>query len=267
MIAQNGTIPIADTQMPYIAFGCGKKNLIMIPGLGEGLKTVKGTAVPFAIMYHKLIKDYRVYVFSRRMVMPQGFSVRDMAEDIYQAMQQLHIKSANILGVSQGGMIAQWLALDHPQAVEKLILTVTISRQNETVQNVISAWKQMALQGDYKGIMVDTSEKSYTEAYLKIARPMYGLLGLVGKPKSMDRFLVQADACLNQDTYDKLFQISCPTLVIGGRQDKIVSPEASEEIAERIPGCQLYMYEQYGHGLYEEAKDFLKRVTAFIEEG
>ena len=92
---------------------------------------------------------------------------------------------------------------------------------------------------------------------------MYGFLGNVGKPKSFHRFQVQARACMSHDAYGELEKISCPTLILGGEEDKIVGGEASRELAEKIPGSRLYMYEGLGHGLYEEAGDFLTRVKEF----
>lgn len=262
--AKNSSIKIENTEMDYIVFGKGTKPLIMIPGLGEGLKTVKGTAVPFALMYRAVAKKYRVYVFSRRNVLPQGFTTRDMADDLYYAMQQLGIEKAMVLGVSLGGMIVEQLVIHHPEVVEKLILTVTIARQNSTVQQMIGKWMEFAKEGKYKEIMIDTAENSYTERYLGKSRWMYGLLGNVGKPKSFERFLVMAEAGMKHDVYEELEKIICPTLVIGGRQDKIVSGSSSEELATRIPNCELYIYEEYGHGLYEEAKDFVPRVLEFF---
>lgn len=262
--AKNGSIKIDNTEMDYIVFGNGTKPLFMIPGLGEGLKTVKGTAIPFALMYRAVAKEYRVYCFSRRNILPAGFTTKDMAEDIYFAMQQLGIEKAMVLGVSLGGMIVEHLAILHPEAVEKLILTVTIARQNDTVQQMIRKWMDYAKESKYKEIMIDTAENSYTEGYLKKSRWMYGLLGNVGKPKNFERFLIMAEAGMTHDVYEELGKITCPTLVIGGGQDKIVGGTASEELAARIPGCELYMYEDYGHGLYEEAKDFVPRVLEFF---
>ena len=181
-------------------------------------------------------------------------------------MQQLGIEKAMVLGVSLGGMIVEQLAIQHPEVVEKLILTVTIARQNDTVQRMIGKWMDYAKEGKYKEIMIDTAENSYTEAYLKKNRWMYGLLGNVGKPKSFERFLIMAEAGRTHDVYEELEKIICPTLVLGGRQDKIVSETASDELAERIPNCELYIYEDYGHGLYEEAKDFVPRVLKFFGE-
>ena len=261
--AKNGRLRLAAGDMDYIRFGGGKRVLVMLPGVGDGLKTVRGTALPFALMYRALAKDFTVYVFSRRVNLPEHMTTREMAEDVNEAMEKLGLASAAVVGVSQGGMIAQWLAVDHPDRVGKLVLTVTLARANDTVRDVIGRWTEMAKRRDYRGIMLDTAERSYSEKRLKQARLAYWLLGSVGRPGSFDRFLTQAESCVTHDAYGELGQIRCPTLVIGGTDDRIVTGAASEEIADRIPGSKLYLYEGLGHGLYEEAPDFLTRVAAF----
>ena len=72
---------------------------------------------------------------------------------------------------------------------------------------------------------------------------------------------------MTHDAYGQLPGISCPTLVIGGADDRIVTGEASVEIAEQIAGSELFLYEGLGHGLYEEAPDFLERVAEFCRGG
>ena len=262
---RNGSVELPTGTQDDIRFGKGAKTMIMLPGVGDGLQTVKGMALPFALLYRSLAKDFTVYVFSRRRVLSPGMTTRDMAEDLNGAMEALGLSKAAIVGVSQGGMIAQWLALDHPDKVERLVLVVTLSRPNAVIKDVISRWLQMADQGDYKGIMLDTAERSYSPKRLKQSMLEYKLLGSIGKPKSFDRFRIQAASCLTHDTYDLLDQISCQTLVIGGKEDQIVTGQASVEIAGRIPNCQLFLYEGPGHGLYEEAPDFLKRVSEFCQ--
>ena len=256
--AKNGRLTLPTGEMDYIRFGSGSKTLVMIPGVGDGLKTVKGMALPFALMYRTLAMDFTVYVFSRRTMLASGMTTRDMAEDLNSAMEQLHLSGVALVGVSQGGMISQWLTINHPDKVGRLVLTVTLSRPNDTVRDVIGRWLKMAEQGDYKGIMLDTAERSYSDKRLKKARLTYKILGSFGKPKSFDRFIIQAQSCMMHDTYDLLDRIACPTLIIGGAEDQTVTGNASAEIAERIPGAQLYMY-----GLYEEAPDFLLRVKDF----
>ena len=261
--AKNKSVHISTGDMDYIRFGAGKKVLVMIPGVGDGLKTVKGTALPFALLYRSLAGEYTVYVFSRRRELSEHMTTRAMAEDQNAAMEALGLSGAAVVGVSQGGMIAQWLAIDHPDKVERLVLTVTLSRPNDTVREAVALWSDMARKGDYRGIMLDTAERSYSPGRLRRARITARLMGNAGKPKSFRRFLIQAESCVTHDAYDRLPDIGCPTLVIGGEEDRIVTAQASREIAERIPGSRLVMYDGLGHALYEEAPDFLDRVAEF----
>lgn len=157
--ARNCNIKIGDTDMDYISFGNGNKSLVIIPGLGDALKTVKGSAVTFALMYKLFAKDYKVYVFSRKNKLKQDCSTRDMATDLADVMNQLNITKAFVLGVSQGGMIAQYLAIDYPELVEKLVLAVTLCQPNETSKSVISNWLLLAKEKDFKQIFIDTAEK------------------------------------------------------------------------------------------------------------
>ena len=120
----NGTIEFSDTDMYYVSFGSGKRNLIVLPGLSDGLATVKGKAWLLHFPYRRYLKDYKVYIFSRKNKMPENYTIRQMADDQVLAMKKLGLNKANILGVSQGGMIAQYIAINHPETVDKLILAV-----------------------------------------------------------------------------------------------------------------------------------------------
>lgn len=200
--------------MDYIRFGSGEKHLVILPGLGDGLQTVKGTAIPMTLMYRIFARDYTVWAFSRKNALPVGSTTRDMARDQAQAMEKLGIAQADVFGVSMGGMIAQHLAVDYPEKVGKLV----------------------------------------------------PIMGKLTKPKSYDRFLIQADAYLHHDAFEKLPLIRAKTLVIGGEKDLALGGDASREIAARIPGAQLRMYHKWGHGVYEEAKDFNRTVLDFLFE-
>ncbi len=263
MHAKNGTVKVNGRQLPYVRFGSGAETLAVIPGVGDGLKTVKGMAAPMALMYPTLWRRFTVYMFSRSEPLPEHFSTREMAAELALAMDGLGIGAATVAGVSQGGMIAQYLALDHPEKVKKLILTVTAARPNDTMLQVIPRWIEMARRGDYREIMADTAERSYSEKRLRRMRPLYGLLGRVGRPKSFCRFITQAEACLGHDAWDQLPGIACPTLIIGGAKDRIVTAQASREMAERIPGARLVIYPELSHALYEEAPDFWERGKEF----
>ncbi len=263
--AKNGSVTLENTKMNYVSFGYGKKVFIVLPGLSDGLATVKGKALLLANPYREFFKEYTVYMFSRKDKMQEGYSIRDMAVDQAKALKLLGIEKVSIMGVSQGGMIAQAFAIDYPEMVEKLVVVVSAPRANELIQENVRAWIELALQGDHKKLMIDTAEKGYTEKYLKKYRRMYPILGMVGKPKSYDRFLVNARAILGFDVQDELNRITCPTYIIAGGVDKTVGAEASFVMKERIRNSELYVYEKLGHAAYEEAKDFYHRVYEYLE--
>jgi len=256
-------INVSNMQFDYITFGSGAKPLIMIQGLNT--RGIKGTAVSLAYTYRMFTKDYKVYLFDRRPVLHDGITVGEMASDVAAAMDALGIRNADVLGVSQGGMIAQYLAIGRPDLVRRMVLAVTLSKNNETVARVIDDWIDMSKRGAMKELVADMAEKMYSETYVKKYRPLMPLLTILQKPRDVDRFVTLAKSCLTCDTYECLGEIKCPTLVIGGRQDKVVTGEASEEMAKKI-GCRLHMYEGLGHAAYEEASDFNQIVYDFLME-
>ena len=165
--AKNGTIPIGNAQMDYIRFGTGGRILVMLPGLGDGLRSVKGTALPMAFAYRAFAKGFTVYAFSRKSALPQGYTTREMAADQAQAMELLSIPKADVLGVSMGGMIAQYLAIDYPEKVGKLILTGTSARPNPILIESIGEWVACAKRGDHTAFMDSNVRRIYSQDYYR----------------------------------------------------------------------------------------------------
>ena len=259
--AKESKVRVNDMDIDYISFGSGKKALIMIQGLNT--RGIKGSALPLAYMYRIFAKDYKVYLFDRRPDAKEGITVKEMAEDIAVAMDNLGITGADVLGVSQGGMIAQYLAIYRPDLVNKLVLAFTLSRNNDKAVSAIETWIELAMKGNMKQLIVDMAERMYSESYLKMYRPFLPLLTAIQKPNDVQRFVILANSCLTCNTYDILNEIKCPVFVIGAGQDKIVGGDASIEMAEKL-GCRLYMYDKLGHAAYEEAKDFNRLVYDFL---
>ena len=264
--AKNGRIPFPGTDMDYIRFGTGKRALILLPGLGDGLRTMKGMAMPIALMYRAFAKEYTVFVFSRKNRMPRGYTTRDMARDQRRAMEALGISRADVVGISMGGMIAQHLAADAPEMVRRLVLVATCPCPNALLTESVTEWMECAQRDDHKGLMESNVRRIYTQDYVDRRKWALPIAGQVSKPRSYERFYIQAQACVSHDSLARLSMISSPTLVIGGEKDRTLGSEGSYRIAEGIPGARLWMYPQYGHGLYEEAKDFPWRVLNFLLE-
>lgn len=256
-------VRLASGSIDCAVFGRGDKPFVIIPGLS--LRDVKGAGAGLALMYRQFAEDYRVYVIDKNSAIAENCTVADLAEDTAAAMTALGITEACVMGVSLGGMIAQEIAVRHPDLVQKLVLGVTASRVNATMTAAVCKWIDYAGNCNFGGIVTDMTRVMYSANYVKRYGWIFPLLARFAKPKNESRFIRLAQACLTCDTYDRLGAITCPTLVLGGTDDKIVSGEASLEIAERL-GCEIHMYEGLGHSAYEEATDFNDRVFRFLRK-
>ena len=266
MAVKNGTVQLKGGKMDYVRFGRGASVLILLPGLGESLQSVKGTALPMALLYRIFAKEYTVYMFGRKEPLAEGVTTRCLARDQAEAMDRLGIEKADLVGVSMGGMIAQHLAADFPEKVGKLVLAVTCAEPNPILEEAVGEWMAYARRGDHAGFMASNLRRIYSEDYYRKNSWMAPIVGRLTKPEFYDRFFAQAKACLTHNALAALPQIQAPALVLGGEKDLVLGGEASRQIAAAIPGAKLKMYEQWGHGLYEEEKTFNRTVLEFLLE-
>ena len=259
------TLVIGTGQMNAISFGRGTRPMVLISGLN--LRDVRGAAAGFGLwsLYRSFGRDHTVWCFDRRENLPEHYSVSAIAADIAAGMDALGLTGADVLGVSQGGMIAQYLALDRADLVRRLVLGVTLARPNPTVEGNIERWCAMTRRGEMRAVAENYMRRNYSERYLKTYGALLPLLIRSMKIMPQERFLTLAEACLSCDTYDRLGEIQCPVLVLGGELDGVVTGQASREIAERL-GCQCHIYPDGGHSVYEEqSADFNRRVKEFFD--
>ena len=251
--------------MDYVTFGKGNQPLVIIPGLGDGLKTVKGMAMPFSITNRKLAERYKIYVFSRIYELRQGYTRRDMAADVAEAMETLNLDAAYVMGISQGGMIAQWLAVDFQERVQRLILAVTTGKPSQLARERIEHWQKLSQSGNFKHLMLDIAQHSYTQKSYQKWRLLYNVVGIFGRIKDKQRIDIQSVSCLKHDSLDFLEKINCPTLIIGAEKDDVLGVDSSLGLHQHIKDSQLIILPECGHALYEQNKDFQKRVLIFLE--
>lgn len=262
--AKGNIVMVDGVPMDYVVFGNGEIPLVILPGLGDSLQTVRKLAIPLSIYYRKFAKDFKIYIFSRKTVIHQGYSTIEMASDLMNALYKLRVDKFFLMGISQGGMIAQHLAIQYPEAVKKLVLGASVSRPNDISKQILSHWIKLAEDENYKSLAIETCENTYSQKKLKKYRMFYPIMCRIGKPKDFNRFIIQANACLTHNAYANLENIKCPTLIIGGSEDKIVGENASGEMAEKIKCSKLIMYDGLGHGVFEESKDFNEQVRRFL---
>ena len=260
------TVKTDDFEMDYFSFGHGEKTMVIIPGLS--VDGVMKYADAVAEAYGVMTDDFTVYVFERRKNLPENYSIYDMAHDTAVAIKELALRQIYLFGASQGGMISMVIATGEPELVCKMILGSTSSSVSEGQNSmVVENWVRLAKEGNAEGLYLAFGEALYPKEVFEQTR---GLLAESAKSvtdEDLARFVILAEAVKGFDVSEKLSLVSCPVLVIGSKDDKVLGGKASEVIYEKLKDhcdSELYMYEGYGHAVYDLAPDYKERMLRFF---
>jgi len=259
-------VKVNDIQIYYEIHGAGPQTLTMIRGLGADLLAWFAQVPEFSKHFQTIVFDNRG---AGRTDKPDGpYSTKQMAEDVNGLLYALNIRRTAILGVSMGGMIAQEFAIQHPEKLSRLILGCTSFGGPEAIPPPMEIWKAM-LAGpgvdektrglQEQGLFCDetiTNNRAVIADYLA-ARSKF--------PIPPHALALQADAISKHDTANRVGRVQTPTLVITGKDDRLVPPGNSAAIAARIPGAILK--ELSGGHLFmcEYPIDFNRTVIEFVK--
>lgn len=250
-----------NSTMEYVKMGQGKKTFVLLSGIG--MTSVLGSAEAVGSLYGRFLDEYTLYLFDRSMTIPSDATVADFARDTVACLKADGVEHAVITGMSQGGMIAQQIALDQPGFVDKLILCSSHSSPNEQSLALMSRWLDAAESDDVRTLNQMFVEYVYSEVTKSKFGEYFHEHENDGTPEQCRRFATLLRACVSFDVKDRLSEIHCPTLILGSKQDRVLGEEGSLSLT-RIPNSQIYLYDGYGHAVYDEAPDFLDRIEAFV---
>ena len=259
---REGVIELGDNSMDYGVFGKGTEPLLLIRGLN--IRRLRGNVSAQTRRYRTYADNFRVYVIDRREPLPDKIDCAMLAEDVYEGARALGLTRALVMGNSQGGMIAQYLALNHPEFVKKLVLNVTTAEPNPTLAKSVSDWVATARTGD----MTRLSDEMMSVLYPPGKEPAPAGPEEVPpggfKVHPPEEFIALAEACLTVNTAARLGEIKCPTLVLGGGKDVVMSQEASIDLAKGL-GTEAVIFGELGHAAYETA-EYQELVKEFLEQ-
>jgi pimeloyl-ACP methyl ester carboxylesterase len=222
-----------------------------------------------------LADRYRLTAFDNRgagrTAMPEdSVSAELMADDAAQVLRALEVPSAHVAGFSGGSIIAQELALRHPELVRSLVLQSTWPVPDIYLRSWILFVRWL--------VEVAPSERAFLEGFFldiytarahndgTVARFIEEVLAFPHKQRTEDLqgFL---DAFVDHDTSDRLPQITAPTLVLAGGRDSTARPELCRAVAELIPGARFEVMEEEAHQPFQEVpEEWNARVDAFWRE-
>ncbi len=187
------------------------------------------------------------------------FTIAEMAEDTAALMGELGLGSAHVVGISMGGMIAQELALAHPEKLRSLTLGCTFcggpgsqlmpeENARKLMEGLASGDREQALRAGYEVNLSPAfrADEARYAAFHEMATTV---------PAARETIQLQIQAIFGHDTSARLGAISAPTLVIHGTDDGVLPYPNGEQVASLIPGARLEALAGVGHMFWWERPD------------
>jgi 3-oxoadipate enol-lactonase len=262
-VARNGSVAVA-----YDVRGHGPP-LVLLQGLGVGRWGWEPVADRLARRFQVITIDNRGIGASD--APPGPYSTRAMAGDVLAVLDDAGVEVASVVGTSLGGMVAQELALAHPDRVDRLVLVATIPGGRLTAPMPLkTAWlltwaPLMASERRLRGFV---SQALGPQALRRRPELVERLTASKrAHPQSEQAWRAQAAAGVLFDPAGRQRHITQPTLILQGTADQVVNPANAALLADLIPDPRLEYFAEAGHLLYwEEPERFARLVAGFLTD-
>jgi pimeloyl-ACP methyl ester carboxylesterase len=259
--------------MEVMAWGTGPRTLFFLPG-GPGSSLPAGPFGRLARRWFAPFVDagYSVHYVTRRRAMPRGHTVADMADDHADAIaEHLDGHADLVVGMSYGGMVAQYLAARHSDAVGRLALVVSAARVSDWGKNVDARLAAALVQDDRSAAGAAFAEyvaPGPRSRWLRhAAGPWLGRALLSGRHYPAADLLVETEAEIAFDAREVLPRIRVPVLLACGDRDRFFPPDIVEETVRLVPDATLVTYPGGGHMKVASSRHVVRDVLAFAERG
>lgn len=239
------------TAVHYEVNGRGDTVLALLAGQSNTLRWWDSTRADFDVAFRTVTLDWRGTGQSDKPD-TDSYSTRGFAADVVAVLDHLGADRVHVYGTSMGGRVAQWLAADHPERVDRLVLGCTSPGAPHGVERGPEVRRSLA-QHDRAAARRALEELMYTPGWLASHPGPYNTLGDPAMPAHARGRHLKASA--HHDSWAVLPSISAPTLVVHGTDD-VFNPTANAPLlADRIPGARLHLIPGARHAYFEEFRD------------
>ncbi len=260
---------VGNIELYYELHGQGPA-VLMIQGLGFSSKF-------WARQIPALAPHFQVVVFDNRGAgqsdkPKEPYTIGLMAQDAVGLLDHLGIAKAHVIGASMGGYIAQVLAVNHPERVEKLVLMCTHFGGPEYLAATAELWKEILsvraltlAQMHRHGLKYSLSEEFFHTRPQEVEELVKMRVAETPPPHA---FQGQFSAASQFDFRGAVGQIRAPTLVLAGVEDRIVPLKFVQKLAQSIPGAKFEAIAGAGHLLFwEKAEEVNQEILHFLQGG
>jgi pimeloyl-ACP methyl ester carboxylesterase len=237
---------------PFARIGTGPRVVLYIPGLSFTAEPSKPKAVrrSWKAWLEPIDRHGLTLVeVGRRADLPPGSTTADVAADYADVIRQQWGIAVAVMGISSGGHYAQWLAIRHPDLVDRLVLGFTAHRVPEDVKLLQRRAVDHFFAGRWRSGFALIAPWILPK-HPRLASAAGWLLGpyIGGRPKDLRVLAIDADSDETHDATGHLADIRCPTLVVGGELDPAYPSRLVREFVAGIPRARHVEYPKAGHG-------------------
>jgi pimeloyl-ACP methyl ester carboxylesterase len=242
--------------------------VLLVMGLGMNATGWWRTVPVLADSFTVLAFDNRGVGRSSRP--PGPYSVAQLADDAVAVLDAAGAERAHVYGISLGGMIAQEVALRHPERVASLVLGATtpggpqaVPADDATLAFFRRRGEMSAEEAVWASVPYNYGPRTRAERAQQIGEDIAQRLRYPIEPEP---YAAQLAAALGHDAHDRLGQITQPALVVHGEADVMVPPENGRLLAHAIPGAELVTFPDAGHLYPTDEPEADRAVARFLSE-
>lgn len=240
--------------------------LLLIQGLGADRRG-------WAFQRFALARRFRLYLVDNRGAggsdKPHGpYELEEMANEALAVLDAEGVRSAHVMGASMGGVLAQILAVRHPERVRSLVLACTASRHLPWRRDLLEEWADLAERRGMRALAGKAVKWLVGPRQHRRFQLPFAVLSPFVLNVPAHAFAAQARAILAfpDEIRDELRSVTAPTMVIVGSQDILTPLADSEALCELIPHAELHVIGGAAHGLMvEHAGTFNDKVLGFLD--
>lgn len=240
----------------YIESNAGHPVLMLLHGLFGAMSNFKSIFERFGATHNIVIPMLPIYTCPLKEAGLKG--LLDYVTDFVKIKDYNKI---NILGNSLGGHIAQLYTLYNPEKIRSMTLTGSSGLFENTLGK-----NTFLKRGDYEFIKKNAQETFYDPAIATKAL-VDEVFDVVNNREKAIRVVATAKSAIRHNLEDRLHKITCPTLLVWGKNDHITPPFVAEKFHELIPNSQLFFLDECGHApMMEKPVEFNTHLENFLEE-